>query len=359
MRYTEMARPEGKAAFLPYIHSFRAVAIVGVVASHLDLDWPPGSFSARVVISLAQNASAMFLFVAGFLFQHLSAGFSYPKYLKSKLWNVIVPYILVSLPLLTYQYVRKVGVYGPRSLDLHFANPLLQGAWALLVAAHMPAPLWFVPAISVLYLVAPLLIAIDRTPRWYWIVPPLLLTAMLCHRPLPVNRIGHALIYFAPAYLTGMWFSRYRERTMRFVDANLGKLFAAFIGVELGSLVLLHRSGALFSHVPFSFEGGVLDFNMPNKLLLSFALIGLLARCDALVGSKLDYLAGASFGVFFVHEYVIMLTQRVVFRWRHHELEGNVANFVALVTFFTLASLGLVALVRAILGKRSRYVVGC
>jgi surface polysaccharide O-acyltransferase-like enzyme len=348
-----------KAEFLPYIHDFRAVAIVAVVASHLDLVWPQQSFEGHVVNSLAQNGSAMFLFVAGFLFQHLSARFSYRRYLESKLKNVLVPYVVVSLPMLVYQYVRRVVAFAPDHPGLHFGNPLLQGLWALATADHMPAPMWFVPMISVFYLAAPLLIRLDRSPRGYWIIPPLLLVAMLCHRPLPVNRIGQALVYFTPAYLTGMWFSHYRAPVMRVVDANLGKLFATFAAVEVFCLVVLHRPGALFSHAPFTLEGGWLDLNLPNKLLLSFALTGLLARYRRDIGGKLDYLAGASFGVFFVHEYVVQLTQRVFLRLQHHDIEGSVPTALVLLPFYTLASLALVVLARRLLGKNSRYVVGC
>jgi hypothetical protein len=348
-----------KAEFLPYIHDFRAVAIIAVVASHLDLLWSPTSFAGHVVNSLSQNGSAMFLFVAGFLFQHLSSSFSYTRYLESKLKNVIVPYVLVSLPMLAYQYWRRVDVYGQEFTGFHFDNPLLQGGWALVVAAHMPAPMWFVPMISVFYLAAPVLIALDRAPRWYWLILPLLLLSMLCHRPLPVNRIGQALIYFTPAYLVGMWFSHYRPQVMSFVTTHLTKLFSVFAVIELLCLVVLRRPGALFSHAPFTFEGGVLDLNLPNKLLLSFALTGLLARYRVEIGNKLDYLAGASFGVFFVHEYVVQITQRVFLRLCHHEIEGTLASTLVLLAFYLLASLALVAAVRSLFGKKSRYLVGC
>jgi surface polysaccharide O-acyltransferase-like enzyme len=187
----------------------------------------------------------------------------------------------------------------------------------------------------------------------------LLLTAMLCHRPLPVNRIGQALLFFSPAYLLGMWFSHYRERVIRFVDARLALLFATFFAVELLCVFGLHREGALFSHTPFSFEGGWLDLNMPNKLLLSFALIGLLKRHQAAIGARLDYLAGASFGVFFLHVYVMQAAVRLSIRVRHHDIEASPVSVLVLVPLCTLVSLGVVAIVRAALGKRSRYVVGC
>lgn len=341
------------------MQSFRAIAIVGVVASHLDLTWPRGSLTGAFVRSLVQNASVMFLLVAGFLFQHLSRRFSYRQYLRSKLRNVIAPYVVCSLPALLYQLKHHTGIFGPSYGGARFSNPLVQAASALAVAGHMPAPMWFVPAISIIYLAAPLLMAIDRQPRLYWLLPPWLLVAMLCHRPLPVNHLGQAIIYFTPAYLTGMWLSHYRERALRFIDANLGALFASFVALELINVVVLRRSGALFSHTPFSLEGGLFDLSLPSKVLLSFALIGLLARHQAAIAGRLSYLADASFGVFFVHEYLIENLQWLAMKRLHHEIAPSLALELALVVFYTIASLGVVALVRALAGPRSRYLIGC
>ena len=355
---TSLGTEKRSAPFLPYIHSFRAVAIIAVVASHVDLTWPQSSITGRLVLATAQDASAMFLFVAGFLFQHLSGTFGYGKYLKSKLQYVIVPYVVVSIPTMLYQYQRQLGIFGPQYRH-HLDNPILNGARALLTAEHMPAPLWFVPMISILYVAAPVLLAIDRRPRLYWVIPPLLVTAMFCHRPLPVNHIGHALVYFGPAYLAGMWFSHYRGQAMAWLEAHLGALFVVYAAVEVLDILVLKRTGVIYSHLPFSTENGVLDLNLPNKLLLSLGLVGLLARFQAVVGKKLDYLAGASFGIFFIHPYCIEAADRILQRWRHRDLDGTVSNVLILIILCTLASLGVVALVRMVAGKRSRYLVGC
>jgi probable poly-beta-1,6-N-acetyl-D-glucosamine export protein len=343
--------------FLPYIHGFRAIAIVGVVASHLQLVWPNGSLLGRLLVSIAQDTSAMFLFVSGFLFQHLSQRFEYPRYLKSKLHNVIIPYAVSSLPALLYQGTRHTGIFDP-TYPRHVANPFLHAALALATASHMPAPMWFIPMIAVLYLVAPLLIAVDRHPRLYWMVVPLLILAMFCHRPLPVNRIGHALVYFTPAYLLGMWFSHHREQVMRFVDAHLAALLLAWLGLELLCVVILKETGTVFSRLPFSTEQGILDLNLPGKMLLSFGLIGVLARYRHAVGRKLDYLAGASFGVFFIHQYIIDRVDILAVK-SHYTIGGSLTNAFGLLLVYVLGSLGVVALVRAVAGKRSRFLIGC
>ena len=87
--------------------------------------------------------------------------------------------------------------------------------------------------------------------------------------------------------------------------------------------------------------------------------MGLLVRLQPRVGRRLEYLAGASFGVFFVHEYVIEILRRVVLRVMHHDLPGNPVTFVLVLAGCTAVSLGVVALVRALFGAKSRYVIGC
>ncbi len=269
----------------------------------------------------------------------------------------MLQYAIVSVPIILYDHQWHLGAFAPGHPGA--PDPWLQGAWSLLTAAHMPAPMWFIPTIGLLYLGAPLWRAIDRSPRWYWLLPPMLVMAMLCHRPHPVNAIGQELLYFTPAYLLGMWFSRYRAALMPAVDRHLGTLFATFVGLEVLSVVVLGRSGAVFSKHPFAFEDGILDLCLPSKLVLSVALIGLLARAPTWGARPLGFLADASFGIFFLHEYVIMVTQRLLSRLGCHGIPGSFGTMVLALGYATLAAGALVVLVRRMLGDRSRYVVGC
>ena len=70
--------------FLSYIHSFRAVAILFIVAGHCVylFEWEAIRWQERLMKSLMQNGTVLFVFVAGFLFQHLSHKFEYRRYLN-------------------------------------------------------------------------------------------------------------------------------------------------------------------------------------------------------------------------------------------------------------------------------------
>src|ERR1035438_1198168 len=87
--------------FLRYIHSFRALAIIFIVAAHCIalFDWASIPWQRHLVLSLIPNGTVFFVFIAGFLFQHLSYKFEYRRYLKSKLQNVGVLRFHRRLPL--------------------------------------------------------------------------------------------------------------------------------------------------------------------------------------------------------------------------------------------------------------------
>ena len=87
--------------FLSYIHSFRAIAIIAVVGTHVlgDIAWGGNSvIFQRIITTLVQNATILFVFISGFLFQHTVGHFRYGEYLIRKLKNIIIPYLIVSIP---------------------------------------------------------------------------------------------------------------------------------------------------------------------------------------------------------------------------------------------------------------------
>ena len=67
--------------FLNHIHNYRAVAILGVVATHAlqNFHWPSESLVFSGLNFIFNETSIWFVFIAGFLFQHLSGKFKFPK----------------------------------------------------------------------------------------------------------------------------------------------------------------------------------------------------------------------------------------------------------------------------------------
>jgi len=355
-REKQAARP-----FLGYVHGFRSLAIVAVVATHVasgPLGWTPrGPFVTRLVQALILNGTVPFVLVAGFLFQYLSARFRYPRYLLTKFTNVILPYLIVSLPTLALQFIRRNGVFAavPHEHPIDALPPLIG---AVMTGRHMATPLWFIPVIAVFYLAAPLFIAIDRRPRLYWIILPLLALAMLIHRPLEHKLVWQSAVYCLPVYMAGCWASHHREPLLQWLSRHrtlVGGVFITLIAVEL---FVLKRSGAVFSARPFSIERGVLDIDLPAKVLASLFALELLYRRQERLPVWMFHVAGASFGMFFVHEYIIdALT--AMGRRTHLDLEGHgMLLFLPLTAFVAATSYLITELTKRIFGHRSRMIIG-
>ena len=104
--------------FLSYIHSFRALAILSVVATHCIclFEWDRIRWQYQLVLSLISNGTLFFVFLAGFLLQYLSHKFEYGRYLKSKLRHVLLLFVIVSLPMIAVQSLTQSGTFDPTSI---------------------------------------------------------------------------------------------------------------------------------------------------------------------------------------------------------------------------------------------------
>lgn len=200
-----------------HIHVFRGLAIMGIVTAHStpSMDWSQSPLTGRFVDALVNQSSVFFFFIAGYLFQHLSSRFVFRSYLRQKFLTVILPYLILSIPALIIftQFTQRTGMwpwfYGLPAWE--------QVALFLLTGKHL-APLWFVPTITLFYLVAPLLLWGDRRmPRLYWCIIPLLVLSTWLGRDGPYGPIEKA-IYLLPAYLLGMAFSHYKAQGLALVQ---------------------------------------------------------------------------------------------------------------------------------------------
>jgi probable poly-beta-1,6-N-acetyl-D-glucosamine export protein len=380
-----LSMPASSRRGLPYladVHSFRAIAITAVVATHVMdyLGWENSPGPARdVALSLFQNGSVMFVFIAGLLFQYLSRDFSYRRYLGTKVRYVFVPYVVASLPTLAHQYWRKFGVFSPQ---IYHGNPLRTVLSALVKASHLPRPFWFIPMIGLFYVAAPVFLWLDRKAKAYLlVVPVLLLVAGFAHRPLPINRPFHAFVYFLPSYVAGMAASKYREHWAAVASKSLSRwgltgLALVFLVFEVGCL---GRGGPLWSTTPWSSTlwsttpwsstpwsstlwspiPFALDSNQLFKLLQSAAILSWLAVAGDRVHRGLFRLAELSFGVFFVHEYVLYAFSRVHERLSAPGSAPTIAHIIIGTLLATLGSLMVVATIKRLTGRWSRYVIGC
>jgi surface polysaccharide O-acyltransferase-like enzyme len=346
--------------FLSYVHSLRAVAILSIVAFHCIALFAkePLCWQEPLIRSLVSNGTILFVFVAGFLFQHLSYKFEYRRYLKSKLQNVLLPYVFVSLPIIAYEAIKHYGTFSPNYIH-HWPTAAQNFAWALLTGTHIMGPFWFIPMIAVFYVLAPVFLRIDRDGRSYYLLPVLLTVTVFVHRPRDLDHIWHSFTYYLPVYLYGMWFSHHRDRVLAWHDRWLPALLTLVAGLAWLEVWYLQRAGVIFSAGMFSTESGGLDVDALQKLLLCGVLLSVLRRHGGGLHRKLSLLADTSFGIYFLHQFIIngfshLVAWRaipIVCKWSYLPIVAAVAAVVSICVCCLL-------LARQVLGRHSRKFVG-
>ncbi len=340
-----------KDSFQHHIHVFRGVAIMLIVIAHTlpSLDWTQHPVTGRFMDALANESSIFFFFIAGYLFQHLSGRFNFKSYMKQKLKTVILPYLILSVPALIIftQLVHREGMW-----PWFYTLPVWQQVSLFLLTGKHLAPLWFVPTITLFYLVAPLLIAIDRrAPKLYWAILPLWALSIYIGRDGPLGPIDKA-IYLLPTYLLGMAFSHWREKA-----ETLSERF----WLPLAVVAAIGMAGhTLEWPVPPHY---LMLMKVPMALLLTVGL----KRWAHVFGKRLDYIAHVSFGIFFIHAYFISAIKVATVYLMHgrmyagegaSDLPGNLPMLLAYAGTALVCSLAIIWCAQKVLGSRSRMIVG-
>lgn len=352
--------------FLGYIHAFRGVAILIVLLGHarLLMPWPElreSPWSLRLLSTLVEGGTVPFIFIAGYLFQHLAANFEYGRFLRTKLKNVVVPYVVVALPILAHAFVFRSGMYAERDA-MGLGEVVLAGAGSLLNARHAFVPYWFIPMICLVFLAAPALLAIDQKPRLYFGLLFAIPAAALLHRSeLHANPLQDAA-HLVPVYVLGMLMSRYREAGLRAVARYRNHLIVFMVGM-VALEIALGQGGSVQSQA-FSPANGWVDFNFLQKVALSLLMLEFLARKEPVLREKrrriwgaLSTLANISFGIFFLHIFINLFVAPLLFKALGTP-EATPLNYLLLSGVYVPLAVGLTLAARRLSGRYSRVLIG-
>ncbi len=308
-----------KAKNLDYIDYSRAIAIIFIVAGH-SLCWGQGKI--RDINSLIfAGGTYFFVFIAGYLFYYLSYKFERKEYFKKKLINVICPYIITLLPVAL--------LYSCQNIDNWAFQPANFGMrlFAVLSGSYIVnAPTWFIGMIVIMFLFSPYFLKSWNSKKNRIVL--LLLSLIFCisiPRESSVNMfigfnpyketILHILVmnilfyircflHFSFFYLLGMEISLYIERK----KDNI-KMILKDIGMISLILYLVHFVLNIFIlNIPYSRGMETVSKTIELFVILS----GLLLfedsiRCNFLLDKFLKFVAKYSFGIFFIHGYIINL----------------------------------------------------
>ena len=329
--------------YLLYMRAFRVLAIFLIVAGHTvdAFEWSDQEGIERLLRIFISNGSCFFIFIAGYLFQHLSNKYDTRKYYKAKISHVVVPYLLMSIPaIFTFTFVMERESVWAGFYD----QPVwMQVGWFYATGIHL-APLWYVPMISIFYVLAPVLIREDRSRHLYYFLPVSIALSLLVARGGPFQ----SFVHFFSAYLIGMACSHFK-----------GMLQPVF--TKLAFLLPMLALSILAGLIEYQLDGGTMTaWNYSQKVFGSLFLLGLLSRFNEwLTADFLKILADTSFGVFFLHSYVLTAIKMIYL----HEFGSLPSGSFVIHLLTSCAVMGLCVLmaqaIRKLMGPRSRQIIGC
>lgn len=342
--------------FFRYIHNFRGLAILLIVLGHttvfLDLkNYPITLYTKQVFLG---NGSVYFVFIAGFLFQFLSKKYVYTSYLSKKFFNVILPYLIVSIPALAFCLLKNKPFYDTTWVNDSFTDwSIVQKIAILLLTGTHFFHFWFIPMISIFYIFAPVFIWIDRNPKLYGLLPLLVALSIAIPRPGDDAQILQNFVHFTSVYVLGMFCCHYRDRVLEFMKHRWHTVMV--LEIVLAAIQIILR----VTDTPLQ---NTLNFNTASKSILSILFMYLLWQYDAVASNRFHLVMGSladlSFGIYFIHAYVIFLYLRLL-EFLNITSSMHIVS-VAFMTFLAMIiTVGILLVSKRYLGKRSRYLVGC
>ena len=274
---------------ITYIHYLRGVAAFFIVAIHFNLFSTDNELIGSVFKYFLLEWTAIFIMISGFLFQHLIYKYDFKRFMFSKVKNVIIPYIIISIPAIM---IYTLGLKKDHAwIDV---NELLSNSISYVVlffyatGSHL-GPLWFIPVLILIFLTSKPLSVIGNNQFLLNLLAILSLFVVIStSRPANDANVFLAYLHFLPVYVIGMFI--YSKKDL-IIDKKWRSL-SLLIFLILFSLCVvfeLSASVAIISKIP----------------LFVFLCIALNDLKNTRVQLVLSVLADASFAIYFIHGYFV------------------------------------------------------
>ena len=341
-----------KKPLLNYINVFRGLAIIMILLGHTMQIGNPNTIERCISFEIFAGGTALFVFIAGYLFQYLSYKFEYKNYLKKKWQNVIIPYVVTAIP----------GIIACIAIPLIYKNPfdglnpIYQIGIFLTTGRVHNVPTWFIPMIVIFFILSSLLLYLEKKKILYKILPFLILITLFVPRGdiepdwvMNLDYLGRyfayikyilmGFVHFASSYILGMCFSSHDEKIDEFFKFRY-------------LLIILMLIVSIFD-VYLGYKTGYMN-GTASKLLFTVIILSYLKHYDEKIknmvtfNNLMDITAKYSFGLFFVHWYFVFafnyffdLKSAIPI---HGIQSGAIAILISIVRFFVVFGLSFLIL---------------
>lgn len=344
-----------------YLDYLRAVAILQIVALHAGHAFLLRGFAAPVAESnpvftavdvLFRNATVYFSMISGILYARIFRHRPYVPFMRARLLNTGVPYLVVTAALTIWAWYRSsAGEEGDtiELVRLIVYNAVLGEGWNTL---------WYIPVILLLYAISPLLVRLVVAPKWRWAA--LLLIVL----PLGFSRTGteitpSIIIYFMGAYVTGLWLGRDLEAAVEGIGKRAG--WIALSGALASAALVFVYLRDVNPAGPISLRESLFYVQRLSIGLLLLAALRLWSyRAGPVSDTVLSATASASFGLYFLHGPLVRPVVALVspFIPSSEPYWGLLLGVGMTFAGGLLLSWTVICGFRLLLGRRSRLVIG-
>jgi peptidoglycan/LPS O-acetylase OafA/YrhL len=343
-----------KKQYIYSIDNLRGLAILLVFFTHCQSFNLFDSLFQDFAKFFVGNATAIFVFISGFLFHYLqSKNFNFKKYLKQKSKFVITPYLFfISIATIIGLFFHVNEYYQLTNLQFII--------WSLSVGGTVVAPLWFIPMICLFFLTAPVFISISKVSLKIMTVITVvsIILSLITDRPFSQYNPFLSYIHFLGFYMLGVYLSAsHKVREGLYSHYQLVyALTITFFCILLGFyLYTRYVNGS----ETYGFINSFGKFNLiqGGKLCMTILLFVAFEHYFNHKNKVLGFFSHISFGIFFIHGFMLIIFSKLVNQW---QLTDHPFLLLILETIFGLGgSVLLIEIGKKILGSRSRYVLGC
>lgn len=188
---------------LNYMTQYRGFAILMIVMVHCITRFLDRSNTMyNYIYAFWSNSTDLFLFISGFLFEHLLyKKYPYKVFIKKKVSRLIVPYIFWALPVSLLLFCYK-------GFDFKYLGYTMWSGLEHFNDAH-----WYIPFIFGLFVISPLFVFLQKKKLLYSVFLPLFLFIALTTERSDINVFyGQTMIVnLVGFFFLGMFFSHYKE----------------------------------------------------------------------------------------------------------------------------------------------------
>lgn len=187
-----------------------------------------------------------------------------------------------------------------------------------------------------------------------------MLVALWIARPIENLNPVQCFFYFVNFYMFGILFCEYRKPIMAFISrpAVIAAIGAILLAIASVQAMVMQFPGNL-ERTPADGWGFVgFDAMLFQKYFGILFLCGLLTHVASWMKKPLGFVADRSFGLFFIHGIVIAVLMRLPQALSPH-FGVPVADLLLYTVVVIAISLAIVVVGKYVLGKYSRYIIGC